>query len=184
VLLADAEAALERAVGPDVPADYDALSMVLDVPVERLRAAWGHVGHLQAVADTPELRAATCREPAACHRLQHPHGQRRAPVRQVQGRGAARPRRVLSPARRKALADALRDFVLGGAELQGAARERYAAIQDRVARRLSQQFGDHVLDATDAFSLDVQEDPNSPACPRRGAGRARGAQAAGLKGCA
>ena len=57
-LLADADAALERAVGPDVPADYDALSAVLDVPSERLKTAWGVVGHLSAVADTPELRAA------------------------------------------------------------------------------------------------------------------------------
>jgi oligopeptidase A len=50
--------ALERAVSVDVPADYDTLSMLLDVPVERLQCAWGHVGHLQAVADTPALRAA------------------------------------------------------------------------------------------------------------------------------
>jgi oligopeptidase A len=41
LLLAEAEAALAHAVGPDVPADYDALSLVLDVPVERLRTAWG-----------------------------------------------------------------------------------------------------------------------------------------------
>ena len=35
-LLADAEAALEKAVGPEVPADWDALAAVLDVAVERL----------------------------------------------------------------------------------------------------------------------------------------------------
>jgi oligopeptidase A len=58
VLLAAADAALERAVGPDVAPDYDALAAVLDPAVERLRSAWAHVSHLQAVADTPELRAA------------------------------------------------------------------------------------------------------------------------------
>lgn len=52
-LLADAEAALAAAAGPGVPADADALARVLDVPVERLRRAWGHVAHLQQVADTP-----------------------------------------------------------------------------------------------------------------------------------
>ena len=41
-----------------MPADYDALSAVLDVATERLARAWGAVGHLNAVADTPELRAA------------------------------------------------------------------------------------------------------------------------------
>jgi oligopeptidase A len=43
VLLADAEAALERTVGPGVAADYDAMSAVLDVATERLSRAWGVV---------------------------------------------------------------------------------------------------------------------------------------------
>ena len=57
-LLAQAEAALERAVGPEVDVDYEAMSAVLDVAAERLERAWGQVGHLHSVADTPELRAA------------------------------------------------------------------------------------------------------------------------------
>ncbi len=57
-LLAQAEAALELAVGPDVPADYDAMSAVLDVATERLSRVWGAVSHLNEVADTPALRAA------------------------------------------------------------------------------------------------------------------------------
>ena len=57
-LLAEAETALSKVVGPDVPPDYDALSLLLDVATEKLGRAWGAVGHLNAVADTPELRAA------------------------------------------------------------------------------------------------------------------------------
>jgi Zn-dependent oligopeptidase len=48
-LLAQAEAALEKAVSPELPADYDALSAVLDVATERLSRAWGAVRHLNAV---------------------------------------------------------------------------------------------------------------------------------------
>lgn len=40
-LLKAAYEALERAVGDEVPADYDALSAVLDVATERLGRAWG-----------------------------------------------------------------------------------------------------------------------------------------------
>ena len=58
VLLAQAEAALDKVTGPDVPADYDALSLMLDVATETLGRAWGAVGHLNSVADTAELRAA------------------------------------------------------------------------------------------------------------------------------
>ena len=57
VLLLDAEQALERAGGADVPAQYHALSAVLDTAVERLSRAWGTVGHLNQVCDTPTLRA-------------------------------------------------------------------------------------------------------------------------------
>ena len=57
-LLDKANAALARATSAEVPADYDAISAVLDVATERLGRAWGAVAHLNAVADTPELRAA------------------------------------------------------------------------------------------------------------------------------
>ena len=151
-LLADADAALEQAVGSAVAADFDALSATLDLPVERLRRAWGAVGHLHAVVDTPALRAA--------------YGDSLARVTDfftrlaADGRLAAKTRALaaqdLAPARRKVVSDALRDFVLGGAELQGPARQRFAQIQERMAE-LSQRFGEHVLDATDGYTLAVTE---------------------------
>ena len=156
-LLADADAALERAVSADVSADYDTLSMVLDVPVERLYRAWGHVCHLQAVADTPELRAVHAQNlPRVIDFSTRLGADERlyAKYKAVLAHHMAQDAPSLTPPRRKVLADALRDFVLGGAELQGAARERFAAIQDR-SGTLQQQFGDHVLDATDAFALYV-----------------------------
>jgi oligopeptidase A len=156
VLLAAAEAALERAVGPEVPADYDALSLLLDVPVERLQRAWAQVSHLQSVADTPELRAAHAGNLPRIIAFTTRLGSDARLYAKYKAIAASPSAAGLSAARRKALADALRDFVLGGAELQGAARERFAAIQER-AGALSQQFGDHVLDATDAYSLEVDE---------------------------
>ena len=150
-LRAEAEAALERAVSAEVPANYDALTQVLDVPVERLFRAWGHVCHLQAVVDTPELREAHAQNlPRLIDFSTRLGADERLYARYKAV--AAQDGAALTPARRKVLADALRDFVLGGAELQGADRERFAAIQDR-SGALSQQFGDHVLDATDAFVL-------------------------------
>jgi oligopeptidase A len=149
-LLADAEDALERAVGPAVAADYDALSAVLDVATERLGRAWGTVSHLHSVADTPELRAAfndNLPKVTAFHTKLGADERLFAKYKAV----AASPSSARLPApRKKALANALRDFVLSGAELQGAAKERFAAIQERSAE-LSQKFSEHVLDATDGF---------------------------------
>jgi oligopeptidase A len=156
VLLAAAEAALERAVSDDVPAEYEALSAVLDVAVERLRCAWGHVRHLQAVADTPALRAAQAEQQPRVVEFTTRLGADERLYAKYKAVAASPQAAALSPARRKVLADALRDFVLGGAELQGADKARFAAIQARCAE-LSQQFGEHVMDATDAFELFVDE---------------------------
>jgi oligopeptidase A len=180
-LLADAEAALEKAVGPDVPADWDALAAVLDVAVERLNVAWGHVSHLQSVVDTPELRAAHTQNLPRVIEFSTRLGADARLFAKYKAVKAAQ-HAQLNPARRKALDDALRAFVLGGAELQGAARERYAAIQDR-AGELSQRFGEHVLDATDAWHLDVPEAQldGVPADVKQAAREA--AAAAGVDGC-
>ena len=122
VLLADADAALERVVGPDVPPDFDAMSAVFTVATERLARAWRAVEHLTGVADTPELRAAYAENLPRDHRVLHAPGRRRAPVRQVPGASPPAPTPArLSPVRRKALANWLRDFKLGGADLRGAA---------------------------------------------------------------
>ncbi|MET0518193.1 MAG: M3 family metallopeptidase, partial [Burkholderiaceae bacterium] len=63
---------------------------------------------------------------------------------------------ALSAARKQALKHWIRDFVLSGAELQGAARERFAAIQERSAE-LGQKFSEHVMDATDGFAYYASE---------------------------
>ena len=161
-LVADAGAALERAVDAATPADYDTVSATLDVPLERLGRAWSAVGHLNSVADTPELRAAYNAQlgPVTAFYTQLSSDERLfARYKALKAADAA-----LSPARRAALDHAIRDFVLSGAELQGPARERYAEIRARAAE-LSQAFSEHVLDATDGFGLDVTEESRLEGLP-------------------
>ncbi len=57
-LLTQANEALDQVTKPEFPAQWQAISSVLDVATERLGRAWGAVNHLNSVADTPELRAA------------------------------------------------------------------------------------------------------------------------------
>jgi len=155
-LLADANAALEAATGDAVPADYDALSAVLDVATERLGRSWGAVGHLNAVANTPELRAAYTENLAKVTDFHTRLGADERLYAKYKAIAQAPGAATLSAPRRKALANALRDFVLSGAELQGAARERYAQIQEEQAE-LAQKFSEHVLDATDGFAAYVSD---------------------------
>ncbi|ASM78210.1 Oligopeptidase A [Vitreoscilla filiformis] len=153
-LLDAANAALERAVGPDVAADYDALALVLSVPTERLQRAWGVVNHLAHVADTPELRAVHSENLPRITEFYTRLGADERLYAKYQAVADAPSSADLTPARRQALALWLRDFRLGGADLQGEAKTRYAQIQDRLAE-LSHAFSNHVMDATDAFALYV-----------------------------
>ncbi|RZI75092.1 MAG: M3 family peptidase [Variovorax sp.] len=146
-LLAEAETALQTVTDPAFPAEWLAIAKVLDVATERFSRAWGAVGHLNAVADTPELRAAyneaMPRVTAFWTRL----GSDERLYAKYKAIDAAK----LNPEQRQAHKNAVRNFVLGGAELQGAAKERFAEIQERQAE-LSQKFSENALDATDAFA--------------------------------
>ena len=151
VLLAEADSALERALGPDVPAEYDAMSAVLDVATERLGRAWGAVSHLNAVADTPELRAVYTENLPKVIEFYTRMGADERLYAKYKAIAASPAAATLSLPRRKGLANTLRDFVLSGAELQGDAKARFTAIQEQAAE-LEQQYREHVLDATDGFA--------------------------------
>ena len=151
VLLQQAEAALEKVVGPDVPADYDTLSLLLDVATENLGRAWGAVGHLNSVADTPEIRAAYNENLPRITEFYTRLGADERLYAKYKALAESEQGQSLPPARARALKNALRGFVLGGAELQGQARERFAEIQELQAAK-SQAFSEHVMDATDQFA--------------------------------
>jgi len=147
-LLANAEQALAQVCASDFPAQWQAMAQVLDVATERLGRAWGVVGHLQAVADTPELRAAYN---AALPRVTE-FWTRMGANENLYAKYKAMDPATLNPEQNKARDNALRNFVLSGAELSGEPKTRFAAIQERQAE-LSQKFSENVLDATDQWSL-------------------------------
>ncbi|MDR7336003.1 M3 family metallopeptidase [Roseateles asaccharophilus] len=155
-LLAEAQAALDEATKHETPADYDTLSRILDTATERLGTAWGAVGHLNAVADTPALREAYNGMLPAVTEFYTAMGANEALFAKYKAVMAAQGSTLSAP-RLQSLKHAIRDFVLSGAELQGEARERYAAIQERSAE-LQQKFSEHVLDATDGWSYIASAD--------------------------
>ncbi len=155
VLLPAAQQALELAVGPTVAAEYQALSATLDVALERLTRAWAVVSHLNAVNSTPELRAAYNDNLGRVNDFYTQLGA--DPRLYAKYKAVARSSTPLKPSQQRALGNAMRDFVLSGAELEGAPKARYVQLQARSAEA-SQAFADHVLDATDGFALRVGAD--------------------------
>jgi oligopeptidase A len=147
LLLEGASAALDAVTGADFPARWTDIAAVLDVATEKLSRAWGAVSHLNSVADTPELRAAYNE---ALPKITEFFTRLGADER-LYAKYKAIDVATLNTEQRQAHKNAVRNFVLGGAELQGAERERFAAIQERQAE-LSQKFSENALDATDAFA--------------------------------
>ncbi len=152
-LMQAASAALETVTASDFPSDWKRMSQTLDVPTERLSRAWGAVSHINSVADSPELRAA--------------YNEALPKVTEFWTRLGADERlyakyKSMDPAsltteQARAHHNAMRGFVLGGADLQGEAKARFAWLQERQAE-LGQKFSENALDATDAFALYVTTD--------------------------
>ena len=152
-LLAAADQALSTVTADDFPADWLQLSATLDVATERLGRAWGTVGHLKSVCDTPELRAAyNAMLPAISD-----YWTRLGADERLYAKYKAIDAATLTAEQQQALKNALRGFVLSGAELQGADKQRYAEIQERMAT-LVQKFSEDALDATDSWALYVNAD--------------------------
>ena len=145
-LLALASTALETVTAPAFPAQWGPIARELDVATEKLGIAWGAVSHLNSVADTPELRAAYN---AALPKVTEFFTRLGADER-LYAKYKAIDIATLNAEQQQAHKNAMRNFVLGGAELTGAARERFAEIQEKQAE-LGQKFSENTLDATDAF---------------------------------
>ena len=146
VLLAESNAALEKVTVADFPSDWKAMSGALDVATEKLGRAWGAVSHLNSVVDTPELRAAYNESLAKVTEFYTRVGADERLYAKYKSMDTAQ----LNAEQSKAHSNAMRGFKLGGADLQGAAKERFATIQERQAE-LSQKFSENALDSTEAY---------------------------------
>jgi oligopeptidase A len=146
-LLAQAEQALATVTAESFPADWVAMSRTLDVATEKLGMAWGAVNHLNSVADSTELRTAYN---AALPRVTE-FWTRLGADERLYAKYKRMDVNALNPEQRQAHKNAMRNFVLGGADLTGDARKRFAEIQEKQAE-LSQKFSENTLDATDAFA--------------------------------
>ena len=181
-LIDKARAAVERAADPALPATWEAIVDPLDNDTEPLWRAWSVAGHLNAVVDTPALREAYNQCLPKVTEFSTWIGLHKGLYAQYR-RLAESPGFAGWPAVRQRIVElALRDFRLGGVELEGEAREEYARISEQQAQA-SQRFSENVLDAMDKWSLHLEDGARLDGLPEdvRTAAAAR-AQEAGLQG--
>ena len=131
---------------------WDNFVTPLDDCTEQLSRAWGIVGHLSAVVDTPELRAAYNENSPRITEFWTSLSQNLALFKKYKTLRNASSFDSLSPSRQRVIENTLRDFRLGGAELPEDKKKRFAEIQEKTAS-LSTRFSENVLDATNDFEL-------------------------------
>ena len=162
-LIEAAKAALEAAVHPATPDTWTDAVAPLNDAMEQLNRAWSAVHHLGAVVDSPEWRDCTNSRLEAVSRFSASVTQderlydklkRVAQAADVQGHAA----------REQAVAHALRDFRLGGAELAEAEKGTFADQSARLAQ-LSQQFSEQLLDSTNASTVHITDEQRLAGLP-------------------
>ncbi len=154
-LLAQARAAV--AAAESAAPTWEAFVSPLEDAHERLGRAWGQVSHLHGVMDTPPLREAYNANLPRISQYWTELGQNLrlfAKYRELKDSPAYG---GLTAARRRVVDNALRDFKLSGAELDAASKPRFAAIQEELAR-LGAKFSENLLDATNDWTLLVEDD--------------------------
>ncbi|GAB2904588.1 M3 family metallopeptidase [Paralcaligenes sp. KSB-10] len=156
-LIAIARIAVDKAADPALEANWDEIVEPVENASEPLWRAWSIAGHLNAVVDTPELREAYNQCLPQVTEFSTWLGLHTGLYAQYQRLQASPHYAAMTPARRRIIDLALRDFRLGGVELQGEQRERYALISEQEAQA-SQKFSENVLDATDRWSLHIEDE--------------------------
>ncbi|MDP2143163.1 MAG: M3 family metallopeptidase [Gallionella sp.] len=154
-LLDENRALVARLLADDVPPTWDDFVLPMEDANERMSRAWGPVGHLNAVMNSPELREAYNATLPKITQYYAEMGQNLALFQKFKALRNSDEFEALSGARKKVIENELRDFRLGGAELPDDKKPRYLEVQERQAE-LSSRFSDNLLDATNDYTLVIE----------------------------
>ncbi len=123
---------------------------------DRLQRAWGPVSHLFSVRATADWRKAynACLPKITEYSIEQ--SQSEPLFRAYQALADSPAFATYSPARRKVVIDALRDFRLSGIGLPAEQKARYKELSLKLSE-LQTQFEEHLMDAIQAWSLHITE---------------------------
>ncbi|MBY0266199.1 MAG: M3 family metallopeptidase [Burkholderiales bacterium] len=181
-LLAENRALIARLAADTAAPTWDNFAGPLEDANERLHRAWGQVGHLNAVVNSPELREAYNGNLPKISQYYTELGQHEGLYKKFKALRSSAAFTTLSAAQKKIIDNEVRDFRLGGAELAADKRPRYTEIRDRLSM-LGSRFSDNLLDATNAWSHFISDEAGLAGLPDDAREAAReAAQAEGKDG--
>ncbi len=137
---------------------------------EQLRWSWGVVGHLNGVCNSPELRLAHASQQAAVVQFGSRAGQSQILYRALQT--LERQHQAASPGapgwldgtQQRILAAELRDMQLRGVGLEGEVQAAFNQASQELAD-LSTRFSNQVLDATNGWTLTLEDPAQTEGLP-------------------
>ncbi len=150
-LLGENRSLIARLTAKATATSWDEFADPLENANERLWRAWGVVAHLHAVNDSAAIRDAYNANLPKITRYRTELAQNLDLYEKFKALRASMGFEELSRARRRIVENDLRDYRLGGAELEPRDKRRFGKIQEELAA-LEAKFSENLLDATNAFS--------------------------------
>lgn len=147
---------------------WDSLIQPLEDMDDALEHLWSPLSHLHAVVNSPKLRSCyqACLPKLSAYAAAI--GQNSALYQAIK----AVPQDKLDATQQKIITDMLQDFELSGVALSPDNKKRFEAIQTRLSE-LSNQFDNHVLDATQAYTLTITDEQRLQGLPEHALNAAR-----------
>ncbi|HET9112435.1 MAG TPA: M3 family metallopeptidase [Burkholderiales bacterium] len=155
LLLAENRALIAGLISADDVPTWSNFMRPMEDANERLSRAWGAVSHLNNVMNTAELRAAYNENLPKVTQYSTELAQNQALYQRFKQLKSAPDFQSLTAVQQKIIDNALRDFRLGGAELNDDDKLRFLQIQEELAQ-LGAKFEENLLDATNAYTLLVE----------------------------
>jgi oligopeptidase A len=154
-LLADGRRIVGELVDATTAPTWENFVAPLYAATEKLNRAWGQVGHMNAVMNSPELREVYNANLPKVTQFYTEYGQNQRLFQRFKQLDASPAMAGMTRAQRAVIEHELRDFRLGGAELPADKKQRYTEVREQLSA-LSSRFSDNILDATNAYAHYVE----------------------------
>ena len=155
-VLADYKKQIETLTGGTAARDFANTMLPQEALEVRLERAWSPVSHLHGVADTKALREAYSAALEKITEFSTELGQNRELYAAVKAVADRADFKDLPRPARTVVEHALRDFRMSGVALEEPQRSRFKEVANQLSK-LSNEFENAVLDATEAWSEQIAE---------------------------
>jgi oligopeptidase A len=126
----------------------------IEIMSEKISRAWGQIEHLNAVVNSDDLRKAYNDNLIKLTEFYTNLSQDESLYKKYQSLKDSEAFKSFTTSQKRIIDNVLREFKLGGAELNEKEKKRFKVIQEKLAK-LSTQFEENILDATNEFSIFV-----------------------------